>query len=425
MLINFKVKNFRSIQDEIILDLQATSDKTMKSDAVFDCGKVSLLKCAAIYGANASGKTNILKAFMVFRGMVLESLLRSNLRVDLSNEAFKLNEGTENKPSYFEIKFILEKEIFSYGFSMDKKCIISEWLKAEQGNKDLFIREKQAIQSNKNYFSEASEDLKKQVSERVLLLSLLASHNKPISQKIMQFMQNTDVISGAERGRTLDYSFGQFLNNPDIATKMKDFIVKADFGVADIKASQKMITAQEIRNIPDKFKELLFKENSKIAERSLKFFHKKYNQKGKEVCETVLDFFTEESAGTQQMFALSAPVIDSLQNKKVLLIDELEYGFHPTLCQYLVSIFNSKEKNPHNAQFIFTTHAVSLLDEDLLRRDEIYITNKNKKGATELFSLADISERKGVNFAKRYLEGRYKGIPYIDDFENLKLSKQV
>ena len=123
------------------------------------------------------------------------------------------------------------------------------------------------------------------------------------------------------------------------------------------------------------------------------------------------------------MFALSAPIIDTLEKGSVLFIDEIDASLHPILCQYLISIFNSKEKNPNNAQLIFTTHDISLLDENLLRRDQIYFTDKDKKGATDLFSLADISERKGVNFAKRYLEGRYNALPYVSDFEDLKFSK--
>lgn len=205
--------------------------------------------------------------------------------------------------------------------------------------------------------------------------------------------------------------------------RMKEFILKADFGVIDIQASEKMILAKEAQNIPDKFKELLFKEDSKIAERNLKFLHKKYDKNGKETEKESLDFFGEESEGTQQMFTLSAPFIDTLENGKILFIDEIDASLHPLLSQYLISIFNSKEKNPNNAQLIFTTHDVSLLKEEFLRRDQIYFTDKNKFGATELFSLANISERKGVDFSKRYLEGRYSALPYISDFENLKFSK--
>ncbi|MFH1564604.1 MAG: ATP-binding protein [bacterium] len=423
MMLNFKVKNFRSIKDGVVLDLQATTDKTLKEQSVFEVGKTALLKSAAIYGPNASGKSNILKAFVVFRMMILESQLRSNIPTDLPSEYFKLSSETENKPSFFEMEFLLEDEIFIYGFEIDKKKIYAEWLKQVKGNKILFKREKQEIESNKNYFQEATAVLKKQTMEKVLFLSILASSNGEISKKIIQLIQKTNYISGTQRGDTLNFSFGQFLNNSKMAEKMKEFILKADFGVVDIKASEKMILAKEARNIPDKFKEFLFKEDSKIAERNLKFLHKKYDQNGKEVEKEPLDFFAEESEGTQQMFALSAPFIDTLENGKILFIDEIDASLHPLLCQYLISIFNSKEKNPKNAQLIFTTHDTSLLNEDLLRRDQIYFTDKNKKEATELFSLADISERKGVDFAKRYLEGRYNALPYISDFENLKFSK--
>jgi len=424
MLLSFKVKNFRSIKDEISLDLQATSDDTMKSDVIFESNDVSLLKSTAIFGSNASGKSSIFKAFFVFRTMILESLLRSNIAGDLPNEFFRLSSDTENKPSFFEATFLIDGEILSYGFEIDKKIVSAEWLKQKRSNVILFERKKQTIESNKNYFKEGlSEALKTQTSERVLFLSVLAGNNQPTSKKIVQFIQNINLISGAERGNTLNYSFGQFLNNPEMAEMMKEFVLRADFGVFDIKADEKVITAKEIKNIPDKFKELLFKEESKIAERSLKFLHKKYDNQGKEAGGEAMDFFTEESDGTQQMFALSAPIIDTLNNGKVLFVDEIDSSLHPILCQYLISLFNSKERNSKKAQLIFTTHDISVLSEDFLRRDQVYFTNKSDFGATELFSLSDISERKGVNFAKRYLEGRYDALPYIADFENLKFSK--
>lgn len=418
MLINFKVKNFRSIKDEVCLDLLATHDETMQLESVFEESGNPLLKSIAIYGANASGKSNIFKAFAVFRMMILESLIRSNLANDLPNEYFKLSSETENKPSFFEMTFIINDEVYIYGFEINRKKVCKEWLKKEKGNVNLFCRDNLEIKSNKNYFKEASSILKKQTSERVLFLSVLASNNKPLSKKIVEFINKMNYISGAERGGTLDFSFNQFLNNPDIALKMKEFIIRADFGIVDIKASEKMTLAKDIQHIPDKFKELFFKEGSKIAERNLWFFHKKEN--GESV---PFNFFNEESEGTQQMFALLAPIIDTLDNGKILFIDEIDASLHPIICQYIVSIFNSRQKNSKNAQLIFTTHDISLLKEEFLRRDQIYFTEKNSDGATKLFSLSDISERKGVDFAKRYLEGRYDALPYIADFEDLKFFK--
>lgn len=423
MLLNFKIKNFRSIKDEIVLDLQATSDKTMLAQATFEKGDISFLKSAAIYGYNASGKSNVLKAFSVFRMMILESLLRSNIPKNLPNEFFKLSTETEDKSSFFEATFLIEEEVFIYGFEIDKKIICKEWLKQKKGNKTLFERNKQKIESNKNYFKEATKSLKDQTGERVLFLSVLSSNNKPISKKIIEFIQKTNIISGTKRGATLDYTFKEFLNNSKRAEKIKEFISKADFGVEDIQANEEMISSREVTNIPDNFKELLFKDDSSIAQRNLKFLHNKFDKKGSKTGSKALDFFSEESEGTQQMFALSAPIIDTLEKGHILFIDEIDSSLHPILCQYLITIFNSKKKNPKNAQLIFTTHDISFLDEKFLRRDQIYFTNKNKRGATELFSLADISERKGVNFAKRYLEGRYDALPYIAEFEDLKFSK--
>lgn len=424
MLLNIKIRNFRSIKDEVTLDLQATSDATMKSSSVFEIGDVAILKAAGIYGSNASGKTNILKAFLVMRMMVLESLLRSALPNDLPNEFFKLSSTTENLPSHFEVTFLLEEEVFIYGFEIDKKKICSEWLNQKKGNKKLFRRDFQKLTyRNKNYFPEAPDELKN-TTEKTLFLTRLASDDGAISKQIVNWFQKVNIIFSTAKGDALNFSFGQFMTNSELSKDMKDFIVKADFGIVDIQASEKMISVKEVQNMPDKFKELFFNQTSQVAERKLKFLHKKFDENGKEIEPESFDFFTEESDGTQQFFALSAPILDTLKNGKILIVDEINTSMHPILSQYLVSLFNSKEKNPHNAQLIFTAHDVALLDQELLRRDQIYFAQKNKTGATELFSLADISERKGVDYAKRYLEGRYDAIPYVSDFEDIKFSRQ-
>jgi AAA15 family ATPase/GTPase len=423
MLIEFKTRNFRSIKDEVVLDLRATKDKTMSKEAVFENGKECLLKTISIHGANASGKSNIYRAFFVFGDMIKKSYLRSNLENKLPSEFFKLNSDTQKKSSFFEASFVVDKKVFIYGFEIDKERVISEWLKKEKGKVVLFKRKKQKIISNKNLFKEATAVLKKQTNEKSLFISVLATNNGTISKKIVEFFKNTNCVPGNNRGATLNYSFNKFIDDPEMNDEMKNFVIKADFGIFDIKADQRFVGVDEVRNIPDKFKELIFKEGSKIAERKLKFLHKKYNDKNKESGEEALDFFSEESEGTQQFFALSAPVIDTLKNGKILFIDEINSSLHPHLCQYLVSIFNSKIENPKNAQLIFTTHDISLLDKEILRRDQIYFTNKNRKGETELFSLCDLSERKNLDFSKRYMEGRYGALPYLEEFENLKFKK--
>lgn len=422
MLLSFKVKNFRSIKDEVILSMQATSDKMMKEHATFENERSSFLKLTAIFGPNASGKSNLLRAFAAFRIMVLESLLRSNTTTELPNEFFKLSSETENAPSLFEMTFSLDEEVLIYGFEINKSRICSEWLKKEKGNVMLFERKEQEIKPSKNYFKEATKALSEQTTERTLFLSVLASYKGKVSSRIVEFVKNINIIAG-DGNITLDYTFEKFREDSAMAQKMKDFMIMADFGIVDIRADEEMISIEEISNMPDKFKEMLFKDNTKIPARNIKFLHKKYDSDGLRIEDEPLNFFNEESDGTQHAFALSAPLFDTLENGKILLVDEIDSSLHPILCQYLTSLYNSKRGNPNNAQLIFTTHDVSLLDADLLRRDQIYFADKNDKGATELFSLADISEKKGVNYAKRYLEGRYNALPYIADFEELKFSK--
>jgi len=417
MLINFKVKNFRSIKEEVVLNLQATSSKEFRNEATYEDKNYSIIKTAVIYGANASGKSNLLKAVMSFKAMVLESLIRRNISAGLPSEFFKLNTETQNKPSGFEISFLLNEKIFTYGFEFDKERIYSEWLK--KGNIFLFNRIGQEIIASRS-FKEASEVLKKQTDERVLFLSVLGSYNKEFSKEIIELIKKIKVIH--EVGDTLDYTFGEFIKNPTRGAEIKEFNLRFNPGVVDIKAKETFTTASQL-NIPDKFKSVLFEKDSPVAQRSMEFLYKKYNSSNKEVGTEAMNFMLEESFGTQNAFALSGPIIDSLGKGNILLIDELNLSLHPILCQYLITIFNSKKGNPNNAQLIFTTHDVTLLDENLLRRDQIYFTDKNKFGVTELFSLADISERKGVSFAKRYLEGRYKAIPYIHDYEDLKFSR--
>jgi len=422
MILNFKIKNFTSIKDEVVLDLRASSDNTLKEQAVFEGEGKAFLKATAIYGPNASGKSNVLKAFTVFRAMILESLLRSTLKSDLPNRFFKLSSETIDKPSFFEVEFLIDDKVHIYGFEIDKQKICAEWLRQKKGKKNLFKRVGQEINSNR-YFKEATATLKKQTAENVLFLTLLASNNGKLSQKIIEFFRNTNYVSGTQRGSTLGFSIDRFMESDQLAEKIKKLIIMADFGVVDIEASKTMMIAGDIDDIPDKLKQIIFAENSQVTAPQLKFYHELFDGKQKSVEKVALDFFSEESEGTRQMFALAAPIIDTLEKGKVLFIDEIDASLHPILCQYIVALFNSKEKNPHNAQLIFTTHDVSLLKNDLLRRDQIYFTEKNKYGATQLFSLADISERKGLDYAKRYLEGRYDALPYISDYENLKVSR--
>ena len=199
----------------------------------------------------------------------------------------------------------------------------------------------------------------------------------------------------------------------------------ADLGIADLYFEKKQIQDDEI---PEPIKKLILKrlltggnmgesielQNIIVSEQRLQFIHNQYTENKK--LEKQIHFkFEEESSGTQKMFGLSGPLIDTLLNGKVLVIDELDARLHPQLVKYIIRFFNSKDKNPNNAQLIFATHNINILDKRYFRRDQIWFTEKNKYGATELYSLIDYRVRNDATFYKDYQLGKYGAIHYIAD----------
>lgn len=422
MLIKFKIKNYRSINKEICLNFKASIDKTFENESTIHGN----LKTIGIFGQNASGKSNILKAFKEFKKIVIQSVLLSNTEQSLPNEFFKLNKNAINKPSLFEITFLLNDKVYIYGFEINKQEIKKEWLKKEKNNVVLFERTGQNIKSNKNSFKEGNSQKKIQETRKnVLFLSLLSTYNGETSKQIIDFLNNTYIIYNTkDRRNALDASF-QNLNNEKNKKEYLSFLNKADFAIDDIQIREDKKLIQD-SSIPDSLKQFfLNNQKESILERTIGVHHKIFDNNNDTQDKAILDFFQEESNGTKEFFALSGYILKALKNKGILLIDELDLGLHPLLSQYIVSIFNSKEFNPLGAQLIFTSHDASLIDNNLLRRDQIYFTEKNKYFETQLFSLFDLSERKDADFTQRYLDGRYGAIPYIVDLENIKFNKNI
>lgn len=416
MLIKFKVKNFRSIKEEVIVDLQSTTDETRKESATFESADVSLIKSMAIYGANASGKSNILASLNSFKFMLMYSLNFTTNPLPLQHQYFKLDKDYKNKPTEFEIAFIMNHEVYLYGFSFNTDGVVREYLIREKGNVELFMRNYQEIKSHPTHLKESTKDLQNQTHPKALHMTLLNQNNGQFAKIFFQnlFKINyVDCINQKLDGQNLTTIY--YLKNDENKKEVIDFMKIIDKTMDfEIKNDQKHIT--ELPNIPKQMVDELSKQNNGLINISeISTF-----RPDKDGNIIKFDFLKEESEGTKQSYNLAGIMFDTLRNGGVLFLDEINSSLHPILCKYIVEIFNSNIKNPNNAQLIFTTHDTTLLDKDIMRRDQIYFTNKIKDGSTELFSLADISERKdGVNFAKRYLEGRYDAIPYIKELEDL------
>jgi len=366
MITKFTVSNYLSFKDKQTIIL-ATQKQT---------------KTIAIYGANASGKSNLIKSFAFASNLIINGLKQLNDIIPV--EPFLLDTKTENMSSLFEFEIKIKNEVFIYGFEITKNEVCKEWLYQYPNKKTLFKREKQNIKVNARYFKEGSANTKKQTRNSVLYLSVVASYAGKIANKIINEVQKIKVIQDSKQKQFFNQSLNKYINNKEYRNEIKKIILEADLDIDDI-----IIKKEQLYTV-----------------------HKKQGTK-----KTTLFNFSKESSGTQQLFALSSPFIEAFKSSSILLIDELDNSLHPLICQFIIKLFNS---NKNNSKLIFTTHDVSLLDKNILHRDQIWFTQKDKFSSTNIFSLANLGERQNLNFAKRYLEGRYGALPYIKQLENIE-----
>lgn len=429
MLVKFKVKNFLSFKSKAVLNTMATNITELRESNIFVNNKTKYLKSLAIYGPNASGKSNFFKALSFFRHFVFNSY---KLALDESIAPvvpFKFSSETETQPSEFEIIYVYKNVRYRYGFIVDRNRIYREWLYSH--DLESKSREKLLFERNKNMkFGSALTRWKiKKVTEtdirsNVLLLTKLAMDNDRIKEEIFDWFKNLNIISGYDRSYA-----GYIRRNFE---KYKDNILplfhSADIPIDDIILEKRRLEPQEILKIPEPLRSELTDQQQIVEKVTLLTKHKKYDRKNHPTGSALLNLEAEESRGTNQLFNLLGPIIDSINNGKVLLVDELDSSLHPLLVQFIVRLFNSPENK--NSQLIFTTHDVTLLDAHCLRRDQIWFTELDKYGSSNLFSLSDYKEietgrkiRKDADYLNQYLLGRYGAVPLIDE-ETAVLNKE-
>ena len=419
MIKTFTFKNFLSFRDEVKFSLERDSNDDSHNDSFFSIQDGELLKSAVIYGANASGKSNFSKAFVFFHNFIVTSYANA-LSNRIPTVPFLLNSKTENEPSFFEIELVTKDKKYIYGFEVSQSKVSIEWLHQYPQKKNLFDRIGNEINSNKRHFKEATAALEKQTRSNVLFLSLLAANNGSISNEVIEEIKKINVYPAENRDLILNYGFDNYSKHE---AEMLSFLQEADFNIEEFQLEQKEVNKDEFANsfppqMPRHLIDLATTGSSKFVQRKVSTVHTKYDDKGNAVEKVPFDFMAQESGGTKQMFGFAALFLNALKEGKTLFIDELDSSLHPVLCRFIVQTFNSKKKNPKNAQLIFTTHDSNLLDNEILRRDQIFFVEKDKYGASNLFSLSSLGERKDLSYRKRYFEGRYGALPYIKSNEN-------
>ncbi len=421
MLVEFTVRNYRSIKEEQVLSLvKAKGDELEDTNSFLPeaPASVSLLRSTAIYGPNAAGKSNIIRALIEMEFIVRNSASASQEGDEISVTPFLFDDASANEPTEFEMVFISEGIRYQYGFAAKKSHITEEWLIAYPKGRPQrwfsrgFNEETKTSEYKFSDFLSGQKTLWQNATRaNALFLSTAIQLNSDQLKPVFNWFKNTlRPTSIGGWGPTFTASL---CDNQSAKEKVIEFLKAADFDIHDIKIDKEKFDPESLPDdFPDALKEKIIKDMKNKEMIDIKTIHQ--TDSGSLV---PLDF-NEESDGTQKFFSFAGPWIDTLENGYILVIDELHDSLHPRMVRYLVDLFHNNKTNPNNAQLIFTTHETSILSQDVFRRDQIWFCEKSNVQATSLYPLTDFSPRKDrENIELAYLAGRYGALPFVRDFE--------
>lgn len=393
MLLNFRIANFRSINEMVELSM-IPSDLKNNSNIVTKVNpkatknrEYNALTSAAIYGANASGKSNIIRAFFQFKEFVLKSADKKPNEVIKLYNPFKLNAENLKKPSFFSIDLLIDNILYTYSIEVLNNQIHSENLiYFPKGIRvKVFSRNNNEI-NKENGYEGIFETIRQRTTENQLFLSKAAAENIEFAKNIFLSISETivfttDIFHDGEFNKLATKTLYEDIDVQNyIFPLTKSFTSKIDTQVVDFIQNEGKIKTSHFDNLKNK-----------------------------------IEFeFEDESSGTQRVISFMPLVFIALKHGFLIIVDEFERSLHPDIAQYVLSLFNDTEVNKNGAQFVFATHDTTLLSpENKLRRDQINLVEKNKNGETELYSLSDIKGIREGNYEKWYLEGRLGGVPNI------------
>ena len=424
MLIQFNFKNFKSFRDEVSLDLSATKI-TEHEEHIVEIANDKLLRVAAIYGANASGKSNVYNAFEYMTYYVLESFKfgdedgrRRKKEEDYQKVIpFLFDENSRNQETTFEVFYVDNAEqtgkIYQYGFSLKDSEVVEEWLyskakTARNTYRTIFYRKSGEELEMNGFGKNHVENIKSALNKESLIVSLGAKLRIAKLKKVRDWFLENEVVNFGDpaenyfRSRMLPQGF---VTSKDIQKNVVEYFSSCDESIQDF----------SVEEIPQ--------EDGKETEKNYQIdtFHKMADSD-----KTVSISLSQESNGTLKMFALYPSLKEVLEHGAVLFVDELNARLHPLLVRNIILTFLSPEINTKNAQLIFTTHDVWQFSNELLRRDEIWMVDKKQDGASDLYSLVEFKDEEGIKIrrdevnAKKYMTGSYGAIPALKPMKMLR-----
>jgi uncharacterized protein len=414
MLIEFSVENYLSIKERVTFSLMASNDDALVESNVITADKLRLLRSAILYGANASGKSNVLNALYFVRQMVMLSSKDTQANEDIDVNPFLLSTECDGKPSLFEMVFLHAGTMYRYGFQSDRQRIHAEWLFSRPKTKEasLFEREGSEIRVNGSRFKEG-KGIEDRTRDNALFLSVCAQFNGEIATALLGWFQNIRMLHGFAPMGIPSVTIDR-LNEPNSKSRVLELTRIADPGITDYDLLQKKLTIQDLpKDMPEPMKLDIMKGDPLLVE--VKTIHRKVDSTNRDIGAVLFDLRKNESAGTLKVVTLTGPILDALENGRLLVVDELDARLHPLLTRMIVSLFNSPA-NRSNAQLVFASHDTTLLTPKFFRRDQIWFTEKDRYGATDLYSLSELKGvRKESTFAKDYIRGKYGAIPFVGD----------
>ncbi|HJC57987.1 MAG TPA: ATP-binding protein [Candidatus Eisenbergiella intestinipullorum] len=432
MLLYFKVKNYRSIRDEAVLDMEAAGLHDAAKN-LLPFGKKEYLPAVAIYGKNGGGKSNLIRSMWLAVQFICNAQKTQTENEPVPVRPFMLNDYSVNEPSAFEFAYVQNRIKYVYGFSATRDHIVSEYLKAwpKGREKNIFLRHGQSFIFPKDNEKKRKELIKEAVGKNQLFFAISCTMNYKPCIEAMKWFREKIVFSRdfTDINRNLiDYREDETMLQAIVSAAKT-----ADVGIEDIQfeIDQQTIDLKS-QNVSDQVRGMIaalrafsdaLQQNGNEAEVSLNMgklksttYHTGLNCEGKASRYELT--LSDESDGTRRLMTLAPAIERTLKEGGTLVVDELEREMHLMLIEYVLGRYQEKRNNPAHAQLIFTTHDTSLLNQEILRRDQIYFVDKKKEdGASSLYSLADFNIRNDANIQKAYLLGKFGAVPSIEELD--------
>jgi AAA15 family ATPase/GTPase len=455
MLIEFRIGNFRSFADTKTFSLVASADTTHPDNCI-PFRKLQLLKSAALFGANACGKSNLIKAVSFMRQFVVHSATRMNVGDEIPVIPYQLDSDLRGKASFFEAAFVAGQVRYQYGFTTTSRRVQDEWLIAYPKGRPQHLLERsfdlETQQTSWAFRGELQKEaalLKEHTRDNGLVLSRGAGFNVAPLTTVFLWFQKMSVLdlSSTSPSYLINQTATRLKHDESFRESVLRLIRHADLGISDLEVSDEypglgkfVFTDPVSGGVNATIAGVVLGTGPSFAVTNtglvvntlqpiggflsltaptIRSIHK--SSTGEAI---QLNFLEAESNGTQRFFALAGPWLDALDQGALLVIDELDCSMHPALTGKLVELFQTADANPHGAQLVFSTHDSTFMDLELFRRDQIWIVEKDSAGASGLSSLYDFEEKPRNNEAvqQRYLAGRYGGVPIFGPtFEDLEL----